>query len=227
MNNYNYGPRPGIDRYEYGDGLFGFIGKIAKAIVKPVLNMIPKNTILSKALVSVGMATPKQALTTTAMGVGLGAAGSALIPSLPGAAVRTGAAAFGGPGTATSPTGAWGPRGPGNKMQWPWQDPSVQAGLKQFALDDSFLKVCYRAPRGYVVVRDENGRPYPLQKWVAKKVGWWTQPRQPPISAGDWHRYQTARSVEKKLVKLARHALAKHHKSGHASNVVHFKRKAA
>ena len=259
-----YGPRPGIDMYTYGDGLFGSIwkgikgvakgiGTVAKFVVKnPItstaLALIPGGGLISKAvgltskIANVNKFAPLAALgagggiAAWAAQKGLGALGIAAsgAPALPGG----GGPLMVGPGTATSPTGGWGPRGPGNKMQWPWQDPNVQAGLKPWALDDSFLKIMYRAPRGYVVVHDENGKPYPLQKWAAKKVGWWHEPRKPPITAGEWHQYQTAIKVEKRLARIARRALHRHgvrtsnprsvniRESGPGSQIVQFRKKA-
>lgn len=195
-----YPPRPGIDRYEYGDGLLGAIAKIGKAIIKPLANLVPKNTIFSKALQAVGLAS--KPVVGTAVAVAAGYAGASMAgggqPSLPG-------------GVAAAPTPAGGGllpwwRGPGGKMQFPWQDPQ-QLLQPPYAYDDSYLRITYRAPRGYVVVKDPQGRRYAMAKPVARSVGLWRASRKPPISAGDWHRYQTARSVEKKLVKLARHAL--------------------
>jgi len=254
-----YGPRPGIDLYQYGDGLFGSIWKGIKGVAKAVgsvVKFVVKNPITTTALAVIpgggliskiggfaGKITSKAApfaglgIGGWAAAKGLGALGitTAGAPALPSGG---GGPLTVGPGTATSPTGGWGPRGPGNKMQWPWQDPNVQAGLKPWALDDSFLKIMYRAPRGYVVVHDENGKPYPLQKWAAKKVGWWREPRKPPISAGEWHQYQTAIRVEKKLAKIARRALHRHgvrtsnprsvniRESGPGSQIVQFRKKA-
>lgn len=198
-----YAPRPGIDRYEYGDGLLGAIAKIGKAIIKPLGNLVPKNTIFSKALQAVGLASKPAAVLTTAVALpaAAGYAGASMAqggqPSLPGGMA------------APQPAGGgllpwW--RGAGGKLQFPWQDPQ-QLLQPPYAYDDSYLRITYRAPRGYVVVKDPQGRRYCMAKPVARSVGLWRASRKPPISAGDWHRYQTARTVEKKLVKIARHAL--------------------
>jgi sugar (pentulose or hexulose) kinase len=77
-------------------------------------------------------------------------------------------------------------------------------------LDPSLLKTYYRAPKGYVIVRDPStGAVMAVRKQIAKSYGLWRAPRKPPISAGDWHKFQTAKSVEKKLVKIAGPALRK------------------
>jgi hypothetical protein len=67
-----------------------------------------------------------------------------------------------------------------------------------------------------------------MMKMVAQKIGAWKPAKKPPISAGEWHQYQTARHVEKKLIKIARHAIHKHHRTAPvaAARVVSF-RKAA
>jgi len=194
-----YAPRPGIDKYEYGDGILGAIAKIGKAILKPLGNLVPKNTIFSKALQAVGLASSVAApAAAAAIGYSAGASSStALVPTLPG-------------GVSTpSPAGGgilpfW--RGPGGKLQMPWADPK-QLLQPPYAYDDSYLRIAYRAPRGYVVVKDPQGRRYAMLKQVARSMGLWTASRKPPISAGDWHRYQSARSVEKKLRKIAAHAM--------------------
>jgi len=99
------------------------------------------------------------------------------------------------------------PQGPGGGLQLPWNDPSTPSALKAFALDDSFLKLQYRSPKGYVTVRDAAGRPYPLLKTIAQKMGLWKPKRKPPISVRDWSAYRRAGAVEKKLRKIAAKAM--------------------
>lgn len=94
-------------------------------------------------------------------------------------------------------------KGAGGKLQAPWQDPRIPQTIRQFALDDAYLRQALRAPRGFVVVRDREGRPYAVERSVAVKMRLWKPARKPPISAGDWRRYQTASRVAKKLMKLA------------------------
>lgn len=86
---------------------------------------------------------------------------------------------------------------------------SIQSVMPD-VLDPSLLKTYYRAPKGYVIVRDPStGNVMAVRKAVAKAYKLWRPARKPPISAGDWHRYQTAKSVEKKLLKIAGPALRK------------------
>lgn len=101
----------------------------------------------------------------------------------------------------TGPGGFWW-RGPGGKYQLPWNDPKVHDALKAFALDDSALRTYYRAPKGYVVVRDENGRPYPLRKDVARRIGWWRPSAQPPMSVTEWQSLKRSNKVVRTLKKM-------------------------
>lgn len=128
------------------------------------------------------------------------------LPSLPGVTPNKGA------GRAPMPmpgqTGGgwnplkWIPRGPGGRMQMPWNDPSVPAFLKQFALDDSFIRPAMRAPKGYVIVRDADGQPYPVLKKVAQQFGLWKPAHKPPISVGDYQALKRADRTVKKMRKI-------------------------
>jgi len=100
-------------------------------------------------------------------------------------------------------------KGPGGKLQLPWNDPRIPEYLKQFALDDAYLTPVYRAPRGYVVIRDQQGRPFAVNKAMAKAFGLWRPKRKPPISVSDWQAFKKAERVEKKLRKIAGPALRK------------------
>jgi len=100
-------------------------------------------------------------------------------------------------------------KGPGGKLQMPWNDPRIPEYLKQFALDDAYLRVYYRAPRGYVIVRDASGRPFAVNKMIARQFGLWRSPAKPPISATEWKHYKSNQRIEKKLRKIAGPALRK------------------
>lgn len=91
------------------------------------------------------------------------------------------------------------PRGPGGSLQMPWNDPNVIAALKPFALDDRYLKVYYRAPKGYVVLRDADGKPFPCLKMAARKAGVWKQGAKAPISIGEWEAVKRADRTVKKI----------------------------
>lgn len=124
-----------------------------------------------------------------------GAAGN-MLPAVMGAAALPAVGAV-----AENPLPWW--KGPGGKLQLPWNDPKIADFLKAFALDDKYLKAYYRAPKGYVVVRDAQGRPFALQKQVAKFYGLWKPTAKPPISATDWKHYKRNKAIEKKLTKVA------------------------
>lgn len=101
-------------------------------------------------------------------------------------------------------------KGPGGALQAPWNDPRIPQFLQQFALDDAYLKNYVRAPRGYVVIRDANGRPYAVLRQIARQFGLWHAAPKPPISASDWRHYKRNQALEKKLLKIARPALRHH-----------------
>jgi hypothetical protein len=104
--------------------------------------------------------------------------------------------------------GAWGLipwwKGPGGRLQFPWNDPSAPQPLKQFALDDSYLKLTYRAPKGYVVIRDSDGQPLPVLKMAAQKMGYWRPHKKPPISVGEWQAVKRAHGAVKKMHRIFR-----------------------
>lgn len=109
-------------------------------------------------------------------------------------------AGMGGAMVAAGSTGGFGlPRGPGGKLQLPWNDPNIPAYLKQFSLDDSYLRQCVRAPRGYVVIRDADGQPFAVLKTMAKQFKLWKAKPKPPISVRDWHHLRGAGRVVDKL----------------------------
>lgn len=101
-------------------------------------------------------------------------------------------------------------KGPGGALQMPWSDPRIPEYLKQFALDDAYLKTYVRAPRGYVIVRDASGRPFAVLRQIARQFGIWKPAAKPPISATDWKHYKRNKVIERKLVKIARPALRAH-----------------
>lgn len=119
--------------------------------------------------------------------------------SVPMPIQATQAAASGGAGGLPVPW--W--KGPGGKLQLPWNDPKIAEYLKPYALDDAYLKTYVRAPKGFVVLRDASGRPFAVQKEIAKFFGLWKPAAKPPISATDWKHYKRNKQIEKKLKKVA------------------------
>lgn len=87
-------------------------------------------------------------------------------------------------------------------------DPNIADQLKPYAIDNRFLKQYYRAPKGFVVLKDQVGDAYAIPKALAKMYGMWKPAAKPPISVRDWHHLQGANRVVKKLKaveKVAKH----------------------
>jgi len=98
------------------------------------------------------------------------------------------------------------PRGPGGKLQMPFSGAVAPASLQAFSLDDQYLRPYVRAPKGYVVLRDANGKPFPVLKKAAKAFGLWKPAKKPPISVKDWSALKRANSTVKKLKKVVKMA---------------------
>jgi hypothetical protein len=122
-------------------------------------------------------------------------ASAANLPMLPGsAAVPMGTTS--GPGLL--------PRGPGGSLQMPWNDPNIPEYLKQFSIDDGYLRTAVRAPRGYVVLRDNEGRPFGVNKKIAQALRVWKPKKKPPISVTDWESLKRANRTVKKLKRVVK-----------------------
>lgn len=85
-------------------------------------------------------------------------------------------------------------------------DPNIAAQLQNFAIPMRDLRVCYRAPRGYVIRHDEKGDPYALPKSIARKFAGWKPAHKPPISVGDWHSLKRAGNVIDKFKDIEKEA---------------------
>lgn len=85
-------------------------------------------------------------------------------------------------------------------------NPNMQAAIMSMSIDPSQIPVKYNPPHGYVIIRIGQSV-LCIPRSIAVHFGLWHAGRKPPISAGDWHKYQTAQRVEKKLRHLAIHAL--------------------
>lgn len=186
-----------------GGILAGIAAKALPSIVKGVGKVI--KAVTSKPVIKMSAA--------AAAGAGIAkvtSGGSSMnLPVMSGGSLPPIAAAAATPAP-TKPGGlpiGW--KGPGGKLQAPWSDPRIPEYLKQFALDDAYLTPVYRAPRGYVVIKDAKGRPFAVNKAMAKAFGLWKPKRKPPISVSDWQAFKKAERVEKKLKKIAGPALRK------------------
>lgn len=181
-------------------------GGLAKTAASQYARAFPK-TIIGRALGGVLKTAVPAAVGGAAVGAFMGP--STNMPNLPGLMPGAGGTLMPSqfPRVGTLPF--W--RGPGGKLQMPWNDPQIVEALKPYSIDDAHLKVYYRAPKNYVVLRDSQGRPFACLKWAAKMAGLWHAKAKPPISVRDWHAFQAARRVEKKLLKIAGPALRKRH----------------
>lgn len=184
--------------------------KLVKSVVKPALQTVSsagKIPILGKALPYVGAAAAIADIGLNLKGkpASGGIAGGTKLPSIAGGLPPL-PAMFGG----TGGTGIL-PKGPGGKLQLPWNDPSVAQYLKAFAIDDQYLRPAFRSPPGYVTVRDANGRPYPLLKIIARKFGLWKPAHKPPISVRDWQALKRSGHTVKKLRKVHKLLAVVHH----------------
>jgi len=171
------------------------------SVVKGAKKAKPVVKVASSALAGFGVAKVTSGGSTVNLPVQTGSLPPIGVP----AAATTSAIQQAGPGGLPVPW--W--KGPGGKLQLPWNDPKIPEYLKQFALDDAYLKTYYRAPRGYVVIRDASGRPFAVNKQMARSFGLWKPAKKPPISVGDWQKFKAAERVEKKLKKIAGPALRK------------------
>lgn len=88
------------------------------------------------------------------------------------------------------------------------------------------LRVFYRAPKGFVIIRDPQTRQVigAVRKDVARRAKLWKPSKKPPISATEWQHYKDAERVEKKLRKIASSAIRKHSRP-HAATCTTRKRK--
>jgi hypothetical protein len=202
--------------------LLAALAPVAGALIKKAAT-----SLLSKPVVKVAAAT------AATLGVGAVAQAASQSNNLPMLPSGSGLPAL--PGMQTQmmqqagagglPVPFW--KGPGGSLQMPWNDPRIPQVLRQFALDDAYLRQSVRAPRGYVVVRDAQGRPYAVERAMAVKMKVWKPARKPPISAGDWNKYRTAQRVAKKLMKIAGPEVRKHQRKSSAAVCITRKRKAA
>ncbi|MEK6283953.1 MAG: hypothetical protein AABN95_26680 [Acidobacteriota bacterium] len=175
-----------------GAGALAKVGKI------PGVGMIPGvGNVLSGVSTAAALYGGYKALTA---GSGGGGGGGGMPPGMGGMPALPGMQSRGQVMPMPGQTGGFGvPRGPGGGMQMPWRDPAIPEYLKQFALDDQFLRPYVRAPRGYVLVRDASGRPFAVLKSMAKAFKMWRPKPKPPISVRDWHHLKGAGRVVDKL----------------------------
>lgn len=82
---------------------------------------------------------------------------------------------------------------------WFQNDPNVPDWMKPAAISKTNLKVCYRAPKGYVIRYDEVGDPYGIPKQLAKQYLGWKPAKKPLLSIRDTNAIRRAGTAIKKL----------------------------
>lgn len=78
-------------------------------------------------------------------------------------------------------------------------DPNVVEALKAFAIPQYRLKTYARAPKGFVVMRDQVGDPYGIPKEIARKYLGWKPAKKPLLSVRDTNAIRRAGTAIKKL----------------------------
>lgn len=177
--------------------------KYGPSIAKGIKGVVKGNKLIKKAVIGTGLVGGGIAVNKLASG------GQGGLPALPGNLPALQNAAIQQQGAGGLPVPFF--KGAGGKLQMPWNDPRIPEYLKQFALDDAYLRIYYRAPRGYVIVRDANGRAFAVNKKIAQQFGIWKPSAKPPISATEYKHYKRNQAIEKKLRKIAAPALRKAH----------------
>ena len=84
-------------------------------------------------------------------------------------------------------------------------DPNVTAELKPSVISKGNLSTYYRAPKGYVVMRDQVGDPMGVPKYLARRYGW-KPAKKPLLSIRDTNSLKTAGRAIKKLQKAEKMA---------------------
>jgi len=85
-------------------------------------------------------------------------------------------------------------------------DPNTIAMIKPYAIAKYNLKECYRAPKGFVVVKDEKGDPMGVPKFIAKQFFGWKPAKKPLLSIRDTNAIRHAGRAIKKLQNAERMA---------------------
>jgi len=159
--------------------------------VTAVAKVVGRNSVVATRAVA---KTPlvRSVVKQTAIGAGIYALGNAVtggggssLPALPGGGM---------PGLPSAP-------GMGNRSIFR-DDPNVIEALKPYAISAANLATYYRAPRGFVIVRDSNGDPYALPKKIAQWAHLWKASPKPPISVGEMQALKRADRTAKKVKKI-------------------------
>jgi len=165
--------------------MFGAIFGAARAIGGAVagagrlVSRIPVVGSAVKALPGVGTALSVVGGISAASDLFSGGTRSPGLPALPGGGVA-------------------GQAGPGERSIFR-NDPNVVAALKPYAIPMRGLRSYFRAPRGYVVVKDDVGDPMGIPKFLARQFKLWKPAKKPLLSIRDTSAIRRAGSAIKKL----------------------------
>lgn len=170
-------------------GWFTSITRTAGALARSPIGKI------AGALPGVGTAISAVGLASTAYGAYKAISGSsgstAGLPALPGGAGALMAS----------------PIAPGSRSLFR-NDPNLPAMLQGYAIPKAALKTYYRAPKGFVVLKDQAGDPYGMPKAIARQMHLWRPAKKPLLSVRDTSALRHAGRAIKKLQnaeKMARH----------------------
>lgn len=148
-------------------------GNIFRAVTRsPLVSKLP---VVGTAIGAVGMASQL---------LGVGSGGTPNLPAMPGMPAGGGFA---------GPSNLAGQRG------WFQNDPNVPDWMKPAAISKTNLKVCYRAPKGYVIRYDAAGDPYGIPRAMAKQYLGWKPAKKPLLSIRDTNAIRRAGTAIKKL----------------------------
>jgi len=164
------------------------VGKVAATVSRSpigrVAGLVPGlGTVVSAAGLAGGAYSAYSALSGGSQPAGLpappmGVSGG--LPAMPGGGGFAGAA------------------GPGDRSIFR-NDPNVVEALKAWAIPLRGLRTYYRAPKGYVVVRDNVGDPMGIPKQMAKQYFGWKPAKKPLLSVRDTNAIKRAGTAIKKL----------------------------
>lgn len=164
----------------------GAASKLARSPIGKAAGLIPGvGTVVS----GIGLASAGYSAVQAVRGA-VGGGGGAGLPALPMAA---GAAPMPMPGA-----GFPGAAGMGQRSIFR-DDPNVIEQLKPWAIPMRGLRTYYRAPKGFVVMRDQVGDPYGIPKKMAQAYLGWKPAKKPLLSVRDTSALRRAGVAIKKL----------------------------
>lgn len=167
--------------------MFGSIARLAGGAARTLFSTARKTTGAALSIPGV-----RKAVNATGIGAAALSVGSALIPQgsrgLPALPGMPGGMPPGFPGMASA----------GQRSIFK-DDPNVVDALKPYAIPMRGLRTYYRAPRGFVVMRDSVGDAYGIPKTIAKQYLGWKPAKKPLLSIRDTNAIKHAGTAIQKL----------------------------